>query len=105
MGDYAEALRRAQTDGRATGSEEPRASASAPATPPDWVPHPVPEDEDEEERACDASLAPWRQEAIAEEPSKAEAEPLEIRAADLTRRIGESPETAGRIPTRNLRPR
>jgi tetratricopeptide (TPR) repeat protein len=104
VGYFAEALRRAKIDGRGIGSGEPRAAASTPAPPPDWVPIPDPQDEeerapipqDEEERACDASRAPWRREAIAEEPSEEEAKPLEILVADLTRRMGELAEALRR---------
>ena len=84
MGDFAEAVRRARVDGTGTGngSAGQDASASAPARPTGWVPLPVAPDE--EERASRPSPAPWWQEVIAEEPSEEEAEPLEIRAADLT---------------------
>jgi tetratricopeptide (TPR) repeat protein len=87
VGDYAEALRRSKVDRRAIADEEPRAPTSVPATPPDWVPLPVLQDEDEEERARNASLAPWWQEQIAEELSEEDAEPVEILATELTHRM------------------
>jgi Mrp family chromosome partitioning ATPase len=93
VGDFAEAFRRAEIDGRGTGSEERRAAASAPAPPPDWVP--IPDPQDDEEGAYDASLTPWRQEAIAEEPSEEEAEPLEIPRSEYSFFL--SPGEAGRF--------